>query len=298
MKPLRFFTDKTISRPYSWPRILLTVLMITALLTICGCQAPGVAGTAVDVMTDSSAEESAEMLITTGYDNVAESPAGGYLWLVDEEHLLSPGYVPENLTEAGDGIYAAREAAEGWLSMLRGMQFDGVDATGLSLVSGYRSYDEQSADIEPRKQEYLAESYTEEKAARFALYDYGQPGADPRQTGMILEAVMSDGSDLAASKPGEWLRKNAEAYGFAVQWTDSGITMRYVTAVHAIAMRTLETDVAGYLQYLDASRSYVVEMDGAMYRIRITEGIDPKMGPILFACGDNRGNTIVVTPEG
>ena len=297
MKPLRFFTDKRISRPYGRFTALLAVLIMIA-VSVCGCQAVGVAGTAVDVVTDSAAEDSAETVITTGYDNLSESPAGGYLWLVDEDHLLSPGFVPENLTEAGSGVFAAREAAEAWLSMLRGMQFDDVDTAGFELVSGYRSYDEQTADVETRKQEYVGEGYPEDKASRFALYDYGQPGADPRQTGMILEAAMTDGTDLASSQPGEWLKRNAEAYGFAVQWTDSGITMRYVTPVHAVAMRTLETDVAGYLQYLDAGRSYVVEADGQMYRIRIMEAIDPTAGPIVFACGDNRGNTIVITLEG
>lgn len=298
MKPLRFFTDIQENRPYGRPSVLLTVLLTVIVMTVCGCQVFGTAGTGLDVMTESAAEESAESAIITGYDSLAESPAGGYLWLVDENHLLSPGYVPENLTEAGSGVYAAREAAEAWLSMLRGMQLDGVDPESFGLVSGYRSYDEQTADIETRKQEYIGEGYSEDKASRFALYDYGQPGSDPRQTGMILEAAMADGSDLAASQPGEWLRRNAEAYGFMVRWTESGITMRYVTAIHAIAMRTLETDVAGYLQYLDAGHSYVVEAEGQMYRIRIMEAIDPETGPIIFACGDNRGNTIVITPEG
>ena len=136
MKPLRFFTDKRISRPYGRFTALLAVLIMIA-VSVCGCQAVGVAGTAVDVVTDSAAEDSAETVITTGYDNLSESPAGGYLWLVDEDHLLSPGFVPENLTEAGSGVFAAREAAEAWLSILRGMQFDGVDTAGFELVSGY-----------------------------------------------------------------------------------------------------------------------------------------------------------------
>jgi len=68
-----------------------------------------------------------------------------YLLLVNREHPLGEGYVPENLIRLEEvpttypmDLEARTAAALG--AMLREMAADGVDSTDLSVTSAYRSY--------------------------------------------------------------------------------------------------------------------------------------------------------------
>lgn len=283
---MRFLSNKLKKR--------LLAYMLAA-VALGGCSpASGVAGTAVDRIQDQS---SAAAEVSGDTETAEKTPLPGYLWLVDGNHPISAGYVPADLIEAGNDCLLSAEAAEAWMGMLREMNLEGVNGSRLILTAGYISYEQCEANVEERTRYYLEEGYDVSRAERFAAYDIGTPGADLHQTGLLLEAALSDGQELRRDRIGAWLEEHAFEYGFVLTWTDRGAALRYVTEVHARAMKQLEQQVEGYLAYLASCQSYVFEMDGVAYRVQLVQTLTGLAESIYSVCGDNNGHYVAVTVQ-
>ncbi len=230
----------------------------------------------------------AESLADTSETILAEATLP-YLWLINEEYTLSAGYVPEGLLEVSPGISLAGTAAESWYDLIRGMKLADVEPD-FDYLTGYVPYEEREKQVEEAAAYYLEEGYSRVRAEKFAMYDCGRPGADPFQTGMLLQ-IETDASGPAA----RWLRENAAEYGFLLTEEENVFTLRCVGEWHALAMQTLGVDLEGYLAYLDQCGSYSVLSAGHVYRVELLSDLSLSSGTVLAVCGDNRGSFIVIT---
>ncbi|MBR3928990.1 MAG: M15 family metallopeptidase [Clostridia bacterium] len=143
----------------------------------------------------------------TGYDKGADSASRNRnILLVNEDNLLPPDYVPEDLVNlyemrhafrlANAEIYMTRVAYEPMQEMFLAAEHDNVN--GFIITSGYRSYE--------RQQEIYAESKP----------GYAQkPGASEHQTGLCFDVTaMNSGDGFENTEQYAWLRQNAYKYGF------------------------------------------------------------------------------------
>lgn len=143
----------------------------------------------------------------TGYDKGADAASRNRnILLVNEDNMLSPDYVPEDLVNlyemrhafrlANAEIYMTREAYEPMQEMFLAAEHDNVN--GFIITSGYRSYE--------RQQEVYMESEP----------GYAQkPGASEHQTGLCFDVTaMNSGDGFENTEQYEWLRQNAYKYGF------------------------------------------------------------------------------------
>lgn len=143
----------------------------------------------------------------TGYDNGVDAASRNKnILLVNEDHPLSPDYVPEGLVNlyemrhsfrlANAEIYMAREAYEPMQEMFFAAEQENVN--GFIITSGYRSYE--------RQQEVYMESEP----------GYAQkPGASEHQTGLCFDVTaMNSGDGFENTEQYKWLRQNAYKYGF------------------------------------------------------------------------------------
>lgn len=133
-----------------------------------------------------------------------------YIRLINQEHPLPQGYVPENLTDLGLPFDAPLgdpkrlleiRAAKAALSLIKASQRAGLSLYG---ISGYRSYSRQM-------ELYTGNPYV------------AAPGASEHQSGLALDlSCPSIGlklkEEFADTPEGQWLSKNASLFGFILRY--------------------------------------------------------------------------------
>ncbi|MDO5135620.1 MAG: M15 family metallopeptidase [Eubacteriales bacterium] len=133
-----------------------------------------------------------------------------YTRLINGDHPLPEGYIPENLTDLGlpfdappgdpKRLLELQTAKAAW-NLIRASQREGLSLYG---VSGYRSYDRQKELF--RGSPYVA-----------------PPGASEHQSGLALDlscpAVHLELTEAFAATPeGLWLAANASLFGFILRY--------------------------------------------------------------------------------
>ena len=267
---------------YRWKGKMCAWLAASMLLS--GCTAAGVVPAATDTVLEDSVIQAEESLAE---QSGIVSPA--LLWVVDEEHTLPRTYVPEDLTDIGNGQYLAQEAAEAYINLQRSLDIDGGEK--LEPLAGYCSWEEQEARIKERARAYQDQGYDEERAATFASYDCGEPGSDPFQTGLCLRIVSPK------EETEGWLLEHAAEYGFILQEEEEAWVLRYVGRIHAAAMKQLNVGFEGYMEYLSAYKSCVVILDQRTYAIERVSDLSLLSSPFLEVYGDNQGAYVVVRAQ-
>ena len=99
--------------------------------------------------------------------------------------------------------------------------FDDMRSQGIypTVVSGYRSYEEQRAILEEKYLAYRGEGYSKSRAKELALEWVALPGTSEHQLGIAVDInpdySVSDGEGVY-----DWLKDNAHKYGFIKRYPE------------------------------------------------------------------------------
>ncbi len=99
--------------------------------------------------------------------------------------------------------------------------FDDMRAKGIypTVVSGYRSYEEQRELLEEKYLAYRSEGYNKSRAKELALEWVALPGTSEHQLGIAVD-INPDYSVSKGEGVYEWLQNNAHRYGFIKRYPE------------------------------------------------------------------------------
>lgn len=133
------------------------------------------------------------------------------------------------------------------------------DGITLTVVSGYRSSEEQDAEFERRVEELMANGYTRVRAEASVQNSFGRGGCNESQTGMTV-GFTTEEENFASSEASRWLTKNSILYGFVLRFPQGSEDVtgrdydptqyRYVGTQNAEKMRQLSMCLEEYAEYL------------------------------------------------
>lgn len=175
-----------------------------------------------------------------------------YPRLVNKNHPLGNAYVPDNLVSLntvpnGESVYLRADAAEKFLTMLGDMAADGM---AVIPVSGYVSYEEQSALLKNCVDKFIAEGCTSYEAQEMAWEAFPSPGESEAQLGTSVEVSteLELAEKFSSTAQYRWLCGNAYKYGFVVRSADEPWRLRYVGAETAERMQNVGCDLDEYVR--------------------------------------------------
>ena len=186
-----------------------------------------------DTEAESETEETPDMTpeFTTdlsAYEDYMNPEAGSYLMLVNKTHPLASTYEPTNTIKVKDVRQnetrnllldrTAEMALEAMFIEMRAAGFKNVFVT-----SAYRSYSYQNTIFENYiTQEQKSGSLTREQAMEKVLRYSAYPGTSEHQTGLCVDLMTHNMSDLDESFADEpvydWLLENAWKFGFILRF--------------------------------------------------------------------------------
>jgi D-alanyl-D-alanine carboxypeptidase len=186
---------------------------------------------------------------------------GWQLILANAENPLPDGYGPPELAEITPQWHVDSRIDDPVLKMLAEAREDGVS---LVIVSAYRPEEKQRELFLSKTQEFVAAGRDEAEAAEAAATIVARPGTSEHQTGLALDIVTADYTNLdegfADTPAAKWLFENAGEYGFILRYPAdkteiTGIIFepwhyRYVGVENARAMREKAMCLEEYSEYL------------------------------------------------
>ncbi|MDK2800462.1 MAG: zinc D-Ala-D-Ala carboxypeptidase [Clostridiales bacterium] len=217
--------------------------------------------------------EAEQKLKSDTEDNFLE----GNLILVNKWTSLPGVYVPKDMVKVVDennnvllrstksDIELKKVALEAAINMFKAADQKGIK--GLTLVSGYRSYDVQNW-LYNNKVKALTDKYEKELAYEKAAEIVAPPGTSEHQTGLVIDIttpeLLKSGDPLSShfgnTVQGKWVYRNSWKYGFVVRYAVdkkdiTGIIyepwhLRYVGAPHAEFMYKNNLCLEEYLDYI------------------------------------------------
>ena len=214
----------------------------------------------LQVSSEAAADEAESKAIVTPL----ASPADWNLVVVNRENQLDEEIAMEiYLTESGYPIDSRIQ--EPYLQLLEAGKAAGMDFT---MISGYRSIEQQQANYDVNYQNYLAAGLSEAEARAKTEEYIALPNASEHTTGLAVDITATalanqEGNsglfpDLENYPEGLWLKENAPKFGFVLRYPKAkeaitGINFepwhfRYVGIENAVYMTennlTLEEYVA------------------------------------------------------
>lgn len=252
-------------------RFLSVLLLAMLFFTGCTTDDDEPSNSQQDSTTSNHSEESqaaSEAAVDEAEAKVIVTPAASStdwnLVLVNKENQLAEEIPMElYLTESGYPIDS--RIKDTYLALMEAGKAAGMDFT---MISGYRSIEQQQANYDVNYQNYLASGLSEEEARAKTEEFIALPNASEHTTGLAVDitstalANQEGGSgllqDLENYPEGLWLKENAPKFGFVLRYLKekeaiTGINFepwhfRYVGVENAIYMTennlTLEEYVA------------------------------------------------------
>ena len=155
----------------------------------------------------------------SGYVFDADDP---YLVLVNNNLPQTDAETPVlEVTDSTTGQQLEQEAAQAWKAMASAAQKVGIQ---LTLVEGYQTPERQQEAFDARKQIYLDQGMTEEKADSRAAAIVPRPGCNESGTGLAADILSSDYTTLdtgfADTDAFRWLSAYGADYGFILRWPE------------------------------------------------------------------------------
>lgn len=130
--------------------------------------------------------------------------------LVNKKNKLNSDFIPNNLVEVKfcslDNFYLEEETANAYEQMCLDSINDGLN---ISIISAYRSYDEQK-ELYNTYLKLYGKSYVDKYVAR--------PGHSEHQTGLAIDLESLECDIFRNSKEYLWIRENAHNYGFIIRY--------------------------------------------------------------------------------
>ena len=155
--------------------------------------------------------------------------ASEYLVLVNASNTLDAAYVPDDLTDVAETRQDGREAQKMRLFAAKALEalfleMKSMGYTDMSVMSGYRSYAEQSALFENYVANELTNnpSLSREKAEENVLTYSSRPGTSEHQTGLAVDMHNLEYADesFAETAVYGWLKENAWKFGYIVRFPE------------------------------------------------------------------------------
>ena len=155
----------------------------------------------------------------SGYVFDADDP---YLVLVNNNLPQTDAETPVlEVADSTTGQQLEQEAAQAWKAMASAAQKVGIQ---LTLVEGYQTLERQQEAFDARKQIYLDQGMTEEKADSRAAAIVPRPGCNESGTGLAADILSSDYTTLdtsfADTDAFRWLSAYGADYGFILRWPE------------------------------------------------------------------------------
>ena len=155
----------------------------------------------------------------SGYVFDADDP---YLVLVNNNLPQTDAEPPVlEVADSTTGQQLEQEAAQAWKAMASAAQKVGIQ---LTLVEGYQTPERQQEAFDARKQIYLDQGMTEEKADSRAAAIVPRPGCNESGTGLAADILSSDYTTLdtgfADTDAFRWLSAYGADYGFILRWPE------------------------------------------------------------------------------
>lgn len=194
------------------------------------------------------------------------SSADWNLVLVNRENQLAGEIAMElYLTESGYQIDS--RIKDPYLTLMEAGKAAGMDFT---MISGYRSIEQQQANYDVNYQNYLASGFSEEEARAKTEEYIALPNASEHTTGLAVDITSTalanqEGNsgllpDLENYPEGLWLKENAPKYGFVLRFPKAkeditGINFepwhfRYVGVENAVYMTEQNLTLEEYIAIL------------------------------------------------
>ena len=155
----------------------------------------------------------------SGYVFDADDP---YLVLVNNNLPQTDAETPVlEVADSTTGQQLEQEAAQAWKAMASAAQKVGIQ---LTLVEGYQTPERQQEAFDARKQIYLDQGMTEEKADSRAAAIVPRPGCNESGTGLAADILSADytrmDTGFADTDAFRWLEAYAADYGFILRWPE------------------------------------------------------------------------------
>lgn len=149
-------------------------------------------------------------------------PDDPYLVLVNNNLPQTDAETPVlEVADSTTGQQLEQEAAQAWKAMASAAQKVGIQ---LTLVEGYQTPERQQEAFDARKQIYLDQGMTEEKADSRAAAIVPRPGCNESGTGLAADILSSDYTTLdtgfADTDAFRWLSAYGADYGFILRWPE------------------------------------------------------------------------------
>lgn len=228
-----------------------------------------------DSTTSNHSEESqaaSEAAVDESESKVIVTPAASSIdWnlvLVNKENQLAEEIPMElYLTESGYPIDS--RIKDPYLALMEAGKAAGMDFT---MISGYRSIEQQQANYDVNYQNYLAAGLSEEEARTKTEEYIALPNASEHTTGLAVDITSTalanqEGNsglfpDLENYPEGLWLKENASKYGFVLRYPKAkeaitGINFepwhfRYVGVENAVYMTENNLTLEEYVAHPEA----------------------------------------------
>jgi len=143
-----------------------------------------------------------------------------YLKLVNHNHGVAPDFSVE-LAQLPSGHFVDRRIEDSILTMLESASNQGID---LTVVSAYRSYEEQVGIFNNMMNMWISGGYTPLEAFLATQGVVAVPGHSEHHLGLALDIVATNHPVLDESQSqtpeGQWLRENSWRYGFVVRYLE------------------------------------------------------------------------------
>jgi len=139
--------------------------------------------------------------------------------LVNNDHLLADGYVPELESVDDRGFLFDARAAADMRAMLQDARTEGLSPM---ICSSYRSWERQTALFEKQVEKQQATGLTYEEAYQKAQTVVAYPGTSEHQSGLAADIVATSHQLLddsqAETAEQQWLMANCWKYGFVLRY--------------------------------------------------------------------------------
>ncbi|WP_319469527.1 M15 family metallopeptidase [uncultured Trichococcus sp.] len=257
------------------PRLRFLMGLLMAMLFFTGCTTDddepsnSQQGSATSNQSEESQSSSEETDEAAESNVIVTPPASSTDWnlvLVNRKNPLAAEIATEfYLTESGYQIDS--RIREPYLALMEAGKAAGMDFT---MISGYRSIEQQQANYDVNYQNYLASGLSEEEAHAKTEEFIALPNASEHTTGLAVDitstalANQEGGSgllqDLENYPEGLWLKENAPKFGFVLRYPKAkeaitGINFepwhfRYVGVENAIYMTENNLTLEEYIAIL------------------------------------------------
>ncbi len=189
-------------------KLLVVLLVLLAIVA-------GVAFGTVKVIQNGFGDSPVKTVMRLGKKEAA-TDNGWELILINSKNCIPEDYEVQLLTlsngqQVDERIYPALQ------KMFDDMRSQDIYPT---VVSGYRSYEEQTVILTKKYAEYREQGYSKKQASKAAIEWVAFPGTSEHQLGMAVDI----NPDYSKTKDGnevyEWLENNSYKYGFVKRYAD------------------------------------------------------------------------------